>query len=229
MSKVTKNVTETICQAPVRNKQNQSYALTVAFGVISAAMVVTRIGFKLFTTQAQLALDDWFIMITLISGIPSTIVISELVIPSGLGRDIWTLTATQITDFAMYFYIMTVMYFLQVTLLKMSFMFFYLRIFPDKKIRRLLWGTVMFNTGFGILFVVLTIFQCHPISFYWTKWDGEHTGQCLSISNIAWANAAISIALDFWMLAIPLWQLRKLRMHWKRKVGVALMFIVGAL
>lgn len=39
----------------------------------------------------------------------------------------------------------------------------------------------------------------------------------------------MSIALDVWMLAIPLWQLRGLKLHWKKKIGVAAMFIVGTL
>ncbi|KAF2996152.1 hypothetical protein E8E14_000775 [Neopestalotiopsis sp. 37M] len=224
---VTKNVTETICQAPVRDKHQQSYVLTVTFGVISAAAVLLRLTHRITVTRGMPSMDDWFILITLLSGIPSTIVNALLVIPSGLGRDIWTLTPTQITDFGMYFYVMAVLYFLQVTLLKMSLLFFYLKIFPEKGVRRLLWSTVGFNTGFGIFFVVLTIFQCQPISFYWTKWDGLHSGKCLSISGIAWANAAVSIALDIWMLAIPLSQLRKLHLHWKKKIGVALMFIVG--
>jgi hypothetical protein len=228
-SPVTKNVTETICQSPVRNEQQFSYTLTVAFGALSAASILARLGFKILVTQAMPTLDDWFILITFLSGLPSTIVISNNLIPSGLGRDLWTLTSTQITDFGMFFYIMAVFYFLQVTLLKMSLLFFYLRIFPEKMIKRLLWGTVVFNAGFGVFFVLLTIFQCQPVSYYWTKWDGEHSGTCLSISSIAWANAAVSIALDIWMLAIPLSQLRKLHLHWKKKIGVGLMFIVGTL
>ncbi|KAH8197083.1 hypothetical protein TruAng_008753 [Truncatella angustata] len=228
MTKVTKNVTETTCQAPIRDDHQLPYVLTVTFGVISAAAILLRLGFKIFVVQVQPALDDWFILITFLSGVPSTVIQTEAVVPNGLGKDIWTLTSTQITNFGMFFYIMAVLYFLQVTLLKMSLLFFYLRIFPGKQVKRVLWGTVIFNAVFGLFFVVLTIFQCQPVSFYWTKWDGEHEGKCLSINNIAWANAAVSIALDFWMLAIPLSQLRSLHMHWKKKIGVALMFIVGA-
>lgn len=213
----------------MRNEQGFSYALTVAFAVISAAMVLVRLCFKLFVTSVNPSLDDWFIVITFLSGLPSTVLQTDFVIPNGLGTDIWTLTSDQITNFGMYFYIMAVLYFLQVTLLKMSLLFFYLRIFPDKTVRRFLWGTVWFNAGFGLFFVVLSIFQCQPISFYWTKWDGEHEGKCLGINGIAWANAAVSIALDVWMLTIPLLQLRKLQMHWTKKVGVAIMFIVGTL
>lgn len=82
---------------------------------------------------------------------------------------------------------------------------------------------------FGVAFVVAVIFQCSPISYNWTKWDGEHEGSCLNITAIAWSNAAMSIVFDVWMLAVPLSLLHKLRLHWKRKLGVALMFSVGTL
>lgn len=44
-----------------------------------------------------------------------------------------------------------------------------------------------------------------------------------------WTRAAIAIALDVWIMAIPLWQLRKLSMDWKRKLAVGLMLCVGVL
>ncbi|KAJ9137088.1 CFEM domain-containing protein [Pleurostoma richardsiae] len=224
----TKNVTQTVCQAPVRTKSQESYIITVTFGVISGVTILIRIGFKALVAKVGLGWDDWAVLTTFFSGLPSTIVATRGTIPNGLGRDIWTLTFGQITRFGEFFYIMTVLYFLQVTLLKMALLFFYLKIFPDRLIKRLLWGTIAFNAVFGALFVVLGIFQCQPVSFVWTKWDGEHQGKCLSINGIAWANAAVSIVLDFWMLAIPLSQLRKLHMHWKKKAGVGLMFCVGA-
>lgn len=30
------------------------------------------------------------------------------------------------------------------------------------------------------------------------------------------SNAAVNIALDLWILAIPLWELRTLQLHWKK-------------
>lgn len=46
---------------------------------------------------------------------------------------------------------------------------------------------------------------------------------------MAFANAGISIALDAWMLALALSQIIPINLHWKKKVGVALMFGVGTL
>ncbi|KAL5592409.1 hypothetical protein FOBRF1_013435 [Fusarium oxysporum] len=147
----------------------------------------------------------------------------------GIGRDIWTLEFGDITRFGFFFYILEVLYMPLVSLLKMSLLFFYLRIFFLGLEHTLLWGTIIFNAIYGIIFTLLAVFQCTPISYSWTKWDGEHEGTCLNLNAIFWANAAISIVLDLWMLAIPLWCLRSLTLHWKKKIGVAAMFIVGSL
>lgn len=198
-------------------------------GVVSATVLLIRLGYKLFIAGVDLGLDDWLILATVLTGIPTTIITSLGSIPNGLGRDIWTLEPVEITNFTYYFYFMSWLYFLDLALLKISLLFFYLRIFPSRPIRILLWGTIIFNVIWGICFALLIALECQPISHFWTYWDGEHAGTCLNTNAIAWANAAISIAADIWMLAIPLSQLKNLQLHWKKKVGVAIMFCTGTL
>jgi hypothetical protein len=225
---VTKNITETTCGAPTRNKSRPYYALSISFGTISGAIVVLRF-FSKFFANSEFGLDDYFIAITLGAGIPSSVLTVHGIISNGLGRDIWTITPKQITDFVHVFYAMEILYFAQVALLKLSLLFFYLRIFPGPKIRRLLWATIIFDICFGIIFVFIAIFQCRPINYYWKNWDGEHQGTCLNGNGLAWSNAAISILLDAWMLGLPMSQLVSLKLHWKKKIGVAMMFVVGTL
>lgn len=124
---------------------------------------------------------------------------------------------------------MEILYFAEVAMLKLSILFFYLRIFPDTKVRRLIWMTIIFDAIFGTIFFFLAIFQCRPISFYWKRWDGEHYGKCFDVNAMAFANAGISIALDAWMLVLALSHIIHINLHWKRKVGVGLMLGVGAL
>lgn len=62
-----------------------------------------------------------------------------------------------------------------------------------------------------------------PISFLLPIWDMLDA----KVSNSEITRAAVSIALDVWMLAIPLSQLPALKLHWKKKVSVGLMFFVG--
>ncbi|KAK3985327.1 hypothetical protein QBC44DRAFT_362408 [Cladorrhinum sp. PSN332] len=66
-----------------------------------------------------------------------------------------------------------------------------------------------------------------PISDWWA-WDGTGTGRCINRDRVNWTFAIISIVLDVWMMAIPLWNIRDLKLHWK-KLGAAAMFLVGAL
>lgn len=197
-------------------------------GVITAAVVLLRFASK-FVTGSTFWLDDYFIGITLVWGVPSTILSVRGLTPNGLGRDIWTVTFNQITDFGLVFYIMEVLYFGAVVLLKLSLLLFYLRVFPGTRLRQLLWGTVVFNVVYGIVFVFVAIFQCWPIDYYWKKWDGEAGGRCINLNALTWANAAVSIALDIWMISLAMSQVVKLKLHWKKKVGVGLMFIVGTL
>jgi hypothetical protein len=226
---VTKNYTATACHAPVRDKTELLQNITIILGVVTGALVALRLAFKTVITRMGLAADDWLILVTTLVGVPITYIGVHGTTANGLGRDVWTLAPETITNFGEYFYVMVVLYFAEITLLKMSLLFFYLRIFPSERTRLLLWATVVFNGVYGTIFVFLAIFQCNPVSFFWEKWDGEHAGHCIDVNSIGWAHAAISIALDLWMLAIPLSQLRGLNLHWKKKVGVAIMFCVGTL
>ncbi|KAH7123983.1 hypothetical protein B0J11DRAFT_580733 [Dendryphion nanum] len=223
----TKNITMTACGAPIRDRSALHKIVGITLGVISAAFVLVRIVYKYFVTFSELGLDDYFIVLTLFSGIPGTIINDLGTIPNGLARDIWTLEFSQITNFVRWFYVMEVLYFTQVFLLKLSLLFFYQRIFPGARIRQVIAVTVGFDVLYGVAFIVCSILQCQPISHYWNSWDGEHEGKCININALAWANAVISIVLDIWMLAIPFSQIIHLRMAWKKKVGVGLMFSVG--
>ncbi len=226
---VAKNISATSCNVPIRNKQDIYTTTSTTLGVLSGVFVILRFATKIFIIKVPIALDDWFILITTVVGVPSSVINVHGTTANGLGRDIWTLPYDMVTNFGLFFYVSEVIYFTDLALLKLSLLFFYLRIFPTAGVRRLLWGTVAFTCTFGTVFVVLAIFQCRPISYYWSKWDNEHSGQCLDNNAVAWANAGISIALDLWMIAIPLHQLRGLSLHWKKKIGVGLMFCVGTL
>jgi len=217
------------CDRPIRDRSNHFVITALSLGIISAVFAIIRLIYKGFFTIAEFGLDDWFILIALITGLTCCCINVVGVGAYGLGRDVWTLQAAEVTKFVEFFYILEVMYFAEVALLKLSMLFFFQRIFPGREVRQVIWGTIVFNTLYGLVFVFVAIFQCSPVSFYWESWDGEHEGKCVNINALGWANAAISIVLDIWMLAIPLFQLAHLKLAWKKKVGVALMFGVGTL
>ncbi|KAK2616620.1 hypothetical protein QQS21_000443 [Conoideocrella luteorostrata] len=223
---MVKNLTATACHEPIRDKSGQYVAVSNIFGIISAIFVIQRFAYK-YWAKMEFGLDDWSTLLTIVVGVPTTIINAHGVAPNGMGRDTWTLTYENITEFGRFFYILEIIYFIEVALSKITILLFYIRIFPTTEVRRVLWGTVAFTVLFGMAFTFSAVFQCAPIAYYWLKWDGTHQGHCVDINAIAWSNAAISIVLDAWMLAIPLWQLRTLNLDWRKKVGVGLMFSVG--
>ncbi|KID69454.1 Extracellular membrane protein, CFEM domain protein, partial [Metarhizium hybridum] len=203
--------------------------LTEALCVITALLVVTRLLFKkFFSYRRELGADDWVILATVVIGVPCTIINKVGLTANGLGRDVWTIPVDQLIRFVMFFYIMEVLYLTEMALIKLSLSLFYLYIFPGSAIRRLLMGTAVFNVVFGFTFVTTGIFQCTPVSRYWTQYvDPDSPGHCININLFAWVHAALNIALDVWMIAIPLSQIKKLGLHWKKKIGVTLMFLLG--
>jgi hypothetical protein len=196
---------------------------------VAGLLVIVRFATKLYVVKVQVGLDDWFVLAAMISSIPSAFINVYGLAANGLGRDMWTLEPEAITEVLMYFQVMACMYFLDTTLVKLSMICFYQRIFPSPGTQRLLWGTFTLTSAWGALFILLAVFQCRPIQFFWTQWDGLHEGSCLDANAIAWSNAATNIALDAWILIIPLWHLRSLQLHRMKKIGVGLMFCVGTL
>ncbi|CAH0024524.1 unnamed protein product, partial [Clonostachys rhizophaga] len=223
----TKNATETLCGHPVRDKSNTLITIAIIFSVLSGCFVLQRFAIKITTYGLGLGIDDWVTLLATLIQAPAAAIACEGGRKGGLGRDIWTLTPEEIRNFGYYLYIYSTIYFLNAAVCKLAFLFFYLRIFPALKVRRVLWCTVIFVLMFGVVFSMLSIFQCRPISHYWNRWDGEHEGTCINASIIAWVNAALSIGLDFFMIGIPLSQIRALHLSRKKKISVGAMFCLG--
>ncbi|KAH7327789.1 putative PTH11-typeG-protein-coupled receptor [Stachybotrys elegans] len=221
-----RNLTARGCGEPIRDRSREFTIVIDVISIISALFVVQRIVFKLWA-KLPFGADDWFTVITEIFCVPGTVIQIYGAVPNGLGRDFWTLGSGQRTDFFRNLYALQLLYLAQVSLLKLALLAFFMRIFTGTRIRRVLIGTVIFTAIYGTVFVAVAALQCTPINYLWQRWDGEHQGECMNVNAIAWSHSSISIALDIWMLAIPLWELKKIALDWKKKVGVALMFLIG--
>jgi hypothetical protein len=224
------NISATICSAPIRDRSAELKSLNIATAVVSAFFVLLRLGHKIFgPSEIRFGLDDIFIFITLLSLVPTAVIVDVELINDGLGRDIWTVPFDKIAPYGKYFYWIENLYFASMAVLKLSFLFFFKRIFPGRTIQTVIWVTVILTILWGVASVIAGIFQCTPISFAWTGWDGEHAGTCVSIKGLIWSHAALNIAVDLWLLVIPVSQLIYLQLSWPKKCGVILMFCLGTL
>ncbi|KAF4831105.1 hypothetical protein CGCTS75_v005316 [Colletotrichum tropicale] len=163
-----------------------------------------------------------------ITGYVCTIPLVPLIYRSldiGLGDPVWTVAPTKMMLFAT-----QILYVVGLMTLKASVLFFFLRIFPTRGFRKIIWATHGLNFLIGLIYIILTFAQCRPLSLYWTGWNKNESyknERCLDFNKFILSHAIINIILDVWMLILPLTQLYKLNLVLRKKIGVMLMFSVG--
>ena len=218
-----------MCKAPVRYKSESTRLWNIILSVVTAAIGLTRLFYNAIFAQLGWGWDDWSLLAVMIIGAPSVAIVDRMSIPGGLGRDVWTLSVSQIQFFAKSVYLLELLYFLEIGLIKTTLLLFYLRIFPARMTTILITTTLWFNAVYTLAFFIVGVFPCRPIHHFWTRFGGSPNGHCVDLNALAWTHAVLTIALDFWMLGLPLFEVFKLKLSWRKRVSVALMFCVGTL
>ncbi|KAF4848631.1 hypothetical protein CGCSCA4_v004822 [Colletotrichum siamense] len=173
--------------------------------------------------------DDFMAIIGYVCTIPLVPLIYRS-LDIGLGDPVWTVAPTKMVEFLQMLFATQILYVVGLMTLKASVLFFFLRIFPTRGFRKIVWVTHGLNFLVGLIYIILTFAQCRPLSLYWTGWDKNESyknERCLDFNKFILSHAIINIILDVWMLILPLTQLYKLNLVLRKKIGVMLMFSVG--
>ncbi|KIV92878.1 hypothetical protein PV10_04142 [Exophiala mesophila] len=222
----TKNVIARSCEMPVRNGGTTTRVICSTFGVIALISVAIRLTTQ-WTRESRFGVDDCLIAIAFIASIP-TIAIAFRTTELGVGKDIWIVYANA-TEILKLWYVGIITYLPVVVITRMSIYVFYLRIFSaSTTFRRWVYVLMILNVLAAVLFVFLGIFQCRPISYAWTLWDGQHRGKCLNVRALGVSSGFVNVVFDFVTLVLPMPILLNLNMRIGRKIQVIAMFCVGA-
>ncbi|KAK8190391.1 uncharacterized protein BKA78DRAFT_252685 [Phyllosticta capitalensis] len=222
----TKNVSLTACGAEVRDISSSFTAIGITGMVIAFLAFLLRMAASLGKTGRQVSWDDWTMLLLVILAIPPA-VFAPILADNGMGRDIWTLTSEQITNVLHYYFFGEIFYVVALGVSKISVLFFYLRVFPAKDFRMIIYVVMGVCVVYCIVFGIVTAMQCTPISYAWTQWDGLHEGKCNDIHIQGYVAAAVNIVLDAIVMILPLKHLAGLNMGLKKKLMVMAMFSVG--
>ena len=126
--------------------------------------------------------------------------------------------------------VFAICYIMALTLIKLSILAFFLRVFPDPKFRRVVHLTMAFIVVITITYGVVFALQRKPLWMFWEGWkDKNARGMMLDTNASAISHGSINVALDVWMMILPMTQLWKIGIKQKKKFGIIAMFSVGIL
>lgn len=146
----------------------------------------------------------------------------------GFGVDVWMVEPETFSYALKLFYIDESFYLAVLVLTKISILFFYLRIFPQRKFRWACYAVMGWVGLSGTVFVFLQIFQCVPVSFVWEGWLGTFGPHwCLNVHALTYTAAAFSITQDLIILIMPLPLLWNLNTGLRQRIDIGIMFSLG--
>lgn len=120
------------------------------------------------------------------------------------------------------------MYLAIIALTKISILFFYLRIFPNRGFHAVAYAIMAWVSASGMIFLLMQIFQCIPLSYSWEGWKGTYgPHKCVDVNTLAFTAAGFSIAQDVVILILPLPLLARLQVSRRSKIEVMVMFSLG--
>ncbi|KAG9698227.1 CFEM domain-containing protein, partial [Aureobasidium melanogenum] len=208
---ITKNVSSTMCGAPVRNQTLKPLLIGVIGGAIALMIFILRMCSALPVAGRPMGWDDYAICVAVALGVPPT-VFSVLLSKNGLGKDMWTLPLSNIENVLFYYYLGEIFYFAALTATKISLLAFFLRVFPQERFRQ-------------IVYVVIGICVAYGLSF--KQLDDNYKGSCNNIHIQGWLSAIFNIVIDIIILVLPLKELYELNASLKKKLLVMVMFSLG--
>ncbi|KAM5363544.1 hypothetical protein ACJZ2D_011987 [Fusarium nematophilum] len=215
------------CHAPVRDQSGKALAIASVFAVLAIVAIAARL-YTRYLVVGKMALGDYLAILNLLTAIALSSLIIYLT-QNGLGKDIFQLEFNQITQFLHLFYVGVPLYHTTTVLTKIVILLLYKRVFGiDPVFLRIAYGTATVCISYWVAFMAVDIFQCIPVSYAWTRWDGEHQGSCIAYLPATYAVSIINIVLDVWIISLPWPRLLNMQMNWKKRIHALLMVSVGA-
>lgn len=150
----------------------------------------------------KIALDDWLFLGSL--GL-FTFCISFVLagVHYGTGQHIKYLRPEDAARAVKFWHCCECAFAITTTALKVAFGVFYLRVVHQRWQRYMLYCLISICVLFGIVYLFCIVFQCRPISYMWSRYNGGH-GKCLLLDFIVWGSYCHSImsAIVDWILAL---------------------------
>lgn len=111
---------------------------------------------------------------------------------------------------------------------KLSVSWFLLRLTTINKIHRyIIHGSVVIAICNTVAFVLFTIFQCTPVSYFWDAFS--QTGTCVRPLIPEYICSALSMVTDFVCALLPAWIIYHLQIRLRTRIALMTLMCMGCL
>ena len=114
-------------------------------------------------------------------------------------------------------------------LIKMSLLWFYLRLDPRKYMRWAVFFVMFVNVGLSLASFIGAVAACNPPSLFWSD---PTSGACMPMAQqqrFYEVNGILNIVTDIWTYLLPVPMLWGLQMVWRKKAAILGIFGLGSL
>ncbi|KAH7170080.1 hypothetical protein EDB81DRAFT_152127 [Dactylonectria macrodidyma] len=196
----------------------------VATTVIACVAVCLRLFTRKYVVKGVLGLDDYMCLCALGFSI-IFLALTTQVIKLGAGHHMWDIL---FDVFSPHFWQMsigaTLIFAVSIAFSKLSVLFFYIRISPDRVIRRAVHTLIAVVAVYTVVYILLMIFRCRPIS---SGWDMTVEGECINNIVPMLTLSIANIVIDLFILTLPIRIVIPLQIPLRQKVSLALLFATG--
>ncbi|KAH6642006.1 hypothetical protein C7974DRAFT_326858 [Boeremia exigua] len=217
-----------LCEAyPKESRAHELKTISIGTIAIAAAFLLLRLYSRWLKTR-RLWCDDAYAILAAVLLITVSVIILEMSL-KGFGLHYWNVPTTNAVILLKLFYVCQMLYVAVQIVSKIAILALYSRLFPDhiKWFRWSVRGMFAFMIIHGLVFLLLVVFQCLPISAIWDK--TVTSAKCLPVSAaIGFTGAGLSILEDIIILLLPLPVVWKLQMNLRKKIGVIFLISVGS-
>jgi hypothetical protein len=124
--------------------------------------------------------------------------------------------------------VQTILYASSLACSKLSILFLYLRLSPQRWFRILVWCTVAVVVTYALVYDLVSIFGCKPIAATWDLRLAPGS-TCLDQLTKYMALSILNIIIDVFELALPIPVIAPLQMSKRQKITVCGLFATGGL
>lgn len=209
------------------NRSPPLQAVAIVLIVVTITSFCLRSYVRLHMVKA-FGLDDWFMLAAAICYILFATVVL-IGVHYGTGRLSTDISAEDYSKAMQYWLYCYIWYCWTMIFSKISIGIFLLRIIVEKLHLWLIYVALFINVLSGLAFFLVTLLQCHPVSYFWNK---AQDGACINVSIIialTYLYSSLNIICDFTFALLPIVIVQGLNMNRKLKIAIIPLLSMGCI